>query len=93
MFLDHIIQSRRPTFKELRTRVEKNDGEKPLRSFVKTLTWRAIGTLDTLVISYFITHQESVALSIASVELISKMILYYLHERAWTNVKWGKRKK
>lgn len=52
-------------------------------SLIKTLTWRIIGTLDTMIISYILTGKLDVALGIGSIEVVSKMILYYLHERAW----------
>lgn len=50
----------------------------------KTVSWRIIGTLDTICISYFLTGTLEVAMQIGGVEVISKMILYYLHERAWS---------
>jgi len=52
-------------------------------SLLKTLSWRLIGTLDTMMISYLLTGKMDVALSIGGIEVISKMLLYYLHERAW----------
>jgi len=52
-------------------------------SLLKTLSWRIIGTLDTMLISYILTGKLDVALSIGGIEVVSKMILYYLHERAW----------
>ncbi|MFK7784142.1 MAG: DUF2061 domain-containing protein [Crocinitomicaceae bacterium] len=52
-------------------------------SLLKTISWRVIGTLDTMLISYILTGELSLAVSIGSVEVVSKMILYYLHERAW----------
>jgi uncharacterized membrane protein len=52
-------------------------------SLLKTLSWRIIGTLDTMLISYMLTGKLDVALSIGGIEVVSKMILYYLHERAW----------
>lgn len=61
-------------------------GDKPLKSFVKTISWRIIGTIDTMVISYLITGQISYALSIGSIEVFSKMILYYFHERLWAQI-------
>ena len=65
--------------------------EKPLRSVVKSVSWRLIGTLDTIIISWVITGQVSMALTIGSIELVTKMVLYFLHERFWNNVVWGKR--
>lgn len=61
------------------------------RSLVKSISWRLIGTLDTVVISYFITGKLSFALSIGGIELITKMILYIVHERVWNKINWGKR--
>lgn len=60
------------------------------RSIAKTISWRVIGTLDTVIISYLITGTIALALSIGGVELISKMVLYFFHERTWNNIKWGK---
>jgi hypothetical protein len=42
------------------------------------------------VISRFITGKFGLAAAIASVEVITKIILYYLHERAWAIIPWGK---
>ena len=66
-------------------------GERLSRSFVKSVSWRAIGTIDTIIISYFITGELSFALSIGGIELVTKMILYVIHERVWNTVKWGKK--
>jgi uncharacterized membrane protein len=60
--------------------------DKPVKSFLKSLSWRIVGTLDTMIISYFITGRMSMALSIGSVEVITKTILYYFHERLWVNI-------
>ena len=64
-----------------------NKVDSNLKSLAKTVSWRIVGTLDTMLISYFITGELAMALSIGSVEVVSKMVLYYLHERAWANVK------
>ena len=53
------------------------------RSIVKTITWRIIGTLDTMVLSWIITGNWKWGIAIGGVELITKMVLYYFHERAW----------
>ena len=58
-------------------------GKDHLISFTKGVSWRLIGTLDTIIISYFITGQWKFALSIGTVEVFTKIILYYFHERAW----------
>lgn len=64
--------------------------EKPLRSIVKSISWRLIGTLDTILISWLITGQLKLAFSIGSIELVTKMVLYFFHERIWNGIKWGK---
>jgi uncharacterized membrane protein len=62
-----------------------------VRSFVKAVSWRAVGTLDTFIISFFVTGKVTVAGSIASIEVITKILIYYLHERMWAMVPWGHR--
>ena len=61
------------------------------RSALKAITWRVIGTADTFVISYFITHKAVTAASIAGFEVLTKTILYYFHERGWDRVKCGRK--
>lgn len=55
-------------------------------SLIKTISWRVIGTLDTMLISYLLTGELSVAMSIGGIEVVTKMILYYFHERAWIKI-------
>ena len=63
------------------------------RSAIKAVSWRALGSLDTFVLSYFITGSFVFAGSIASAETFTKVFLYYLHERAWSSLSWGYRTK
>tara|TARA_R110002111_G_scaffold98272_1_gene151604 strand:- start:1018 stop:1449 length:432 start_codon:yes stop_codon:yes gene_type:complete len=53
------------------------------RHFAKTITWRIVGTLDTLLLSWFISNDMSVGLKMGLFELVTKMLLYYVHERVW----------
>jgi len=53
------------------------------RHIVKSITWRIIGTLDTIILSGILTGSWKLGLAIGGVEIITKMILYFLHERAW----------
>lgn len=55
-------------------------------SLIKTISWRVIGTIDTMVISYLLTGQLDIAMSLGGIEVVSKMILYYLHERTWVKI-------
>jgi uncharacterized membrane protein len=64
--------------------------EKPYRSIVKTISWRTTGTLDTIIVSYFITGSLAMAASIGGVEVVTKMFLYYFHERAWNKLNFGR---
>ena len=59
------------------------------RSLAKTLTWRVVASIDTFILSYIITGRLLFAGSIASAEVLTKLILYYLHERGWAHVRWG----
>ena len=61
-----------------------------LRSFIKAVSWRVVGSLDTFLLSLLITGKLKYAVSIASAEAVTKIILYYLHERAWRMVRWGR---
>lgn len=63
--------------------------ESQKRHILKTLSWRAIGTLDTIILSWIITGNPLTGLKIGAVEVITKMILYYLHERTWYNINYG----
>jgi len=62
--------------------------DKPVKSIIKAISWRIIGTIDTMVISYFITGKISLALSIGSLEVFTKTILYYFHERIWSHIQY-----
>ena len=53
------------------------------RHIAKTFSWRIIGTIDTIIISGLLTGSWGVGLAIGGIEIISKMVLYYLHERVW----------
>lgn len=66
----------------LQKRGEKK-GDTASKSLIKTISWRVIGTIDTMVIAYALTGEFTVAASIGSIEVFTKMILYYFHERAW----------
>jgi uncharacterized membrane protein len=53
------------------------------RHIAKTVSWRVIGTLDTMILSGIITGSWEMGLAIGGVEVFTKMFLYFLHERAW----------
>lgn len=59
------------------------------RSGIKAVTWRGIATLDTFLIAWFVTGEPLVGLSIITIEVATKFMLYYVHERAWSKMEWG----
>ena len=67
------------------------------RSLLKTIVWRVIATTDTFILAYFFAsasgacagNEAELAASIAGFEVLTKMILYFFHERAWSRVDWG----
>lgn len=56
-------------------------------SAAKAISWRIVGTIDTMVISYLITGEMVLAISIGGIEVVSKLLLYYFHERLWEYLK------
>ena len=60
-----------------------HDRESHTRSLIKAVTWRTIGTIDTILLSWWLTGRFVLAVSIGAAELVTKTVLYYLHERAW----------
>ena len=59
------------------------------RHVAKTITWRIVGTLDTMIVGWLITGNPITGLKIGGLELITKMILYYFHERIWFKMNLG----
>ncbi len=59
------------------------------RHVAKTVTWRIVGTVDTMLIGWLITGNPITGLKIGGIELITKMILYYFHERIWYKMNLG----
>ena len=64
--------------------------EKYLRSFTKAYGWRIFGSSITVVISYIFTHKVEISLGIGMTEIIVKPLLYFIYERIWLKIKWGK---
>jgi uncharacterized membrane protein len=61
-----------------------------LRSLAKAVSWRIVGSADTFVLSLIFTGSGKYAISIATTEALTKIALYYFHERAWRRVRWGR---
>ena len=62
------------------------------RHIGKTITWRMVGTLDTIVISWIISGNPMTGLKIGVSEVLTKMVFYYIHERMWHKSKYGLKK-
>jgi uncharacterized membrane protein len=60
------------------------------RSIVKTVSWRLTGSGATFLVSYLITGNFNMAGTIALIQLTTNTILYYVHERIWNKINWGK---
>ena len=58
------------------------------RHLAKTITWRIVGTIDTMILGWLITGSLKMGLAIGGTEVVTKMFLYFFHERAW--YKWGR---
>lgn len=84
MLVDIVINSKKTRNPESSSK----DGLK--RTLAKTISWRVIGTLDTVIIAYIITGTINSAISIGGIELVTKMALYFFHERTWNKINWGK---
>lgn len=59
-------------------------------SFAKAVSWRFFGSLDTMILSWLVTGKFRYAVTIAGAEAVTKIVLYYGHERIWRLVRWGK---
>lgn len=74
----------------IESRVEKAS---PARTIAKTVSWRIVASVTTFVIFYYTTGEKVTAAIIGAsvgLEAVAKMIIYYIHERLWENVDWGK---
>ena len=63
-----------------------------LRSVLKAISWRIVGTLDTMALGWIITGSPLMGLKIGALELFTKFILYYIHERIWLRSNFGTQK-
>jgi uncharacterized membrane protein len=59
------------------------------RHIAKTITWRIVGTVDTMLLGWFVSGDIKIGLSVGGLELITKMGLYYVHERVWYKSNFG----
>lgn len=62
------------------------------RSVLKTISWRIVASLTTGVVVFIFTGELVLSLGVIGVEGITKILFYYLHERVWNMIHWGKAK-
>jgi uncharacterized membrane protein len=74
MIIDSLLLRRRASIK---------------RHIAKTITWRILATLDTIVLSWLVTGNTAFALKIGGFEVCTKMVFYFLHERLWFKINFG----
>ena len=59
------------------------------RHIAKTFTWRIVGTVDTMVLGWIITGNPATGVKIGGFEILTKMVLYFIHERVWYKINFG----
>lgn len=73
---------------KIRAGITEN-GDSKKRHIAKTITWRIVGTIDTMILAWIISGDLMIGLKVGGAEVVTKMILYYLHERAWYKLNFG----
>ena len=86
-FLHERLWSRLSWDRELDEEGHHRDGRR--RSATKTATYRILASLDTMVLGLIFTGSVATAISIGGLEVFSKLVLYFFHERFWARVRWG----
>ena len=74
---------------EQQTPISGGVEESRWRSLAKGISWRIVGTIDTIVIAAIITRNLKISITIGTIEVFTKVILYAIHERVWLRIKWG----
>ncbi len=65
--------------------------DKHKRTIAKTISFRVLATITTMILVYIFTKDLAITGSIGLLETVSKLVLYYGHERAWEKIHWGKK--
>ena len=83
------------SYEDVKGNVKRNEGlrgggmERRTRSLIKAFSWRALASTTTGFIVYVLTGNYIISLSAAFIEFCVKPVLYYFHERLWSNIQWG----
>ena len=59
------------------------------RHIAKTITWRIVGTIDTMILGWIVSGDPWTGVKIGGLEVTTKMLLYYVHERVWFRINFG----
>lgn len=59
------------------------------RHVLKTFSWRGVGTLDTIILGWIISGNPMTGVKIGGAEVITKMLLYFGHEKLWYKINFG----
>ena len=73
-------------------KIPNSDGDSHIRTIIKAVSWRVIATLSTMTIVFLFTREIILSLGVGLVEVIAKITFYYIHERTWHKISWGKNK-
>ena len=57
---------------------------------MKAISWRALATCTTVLLVFIFTRRLVVSIEVGMAELVIKTFLYYLHERLWEWIRFGK---
>lgn len=71
-------------------KIAASNGEYHYRSWVKALSYRVTGTMYSFAILYFVTGKLVLSLSLSGIEIVSKILLFYMHERVWDKLSFGR---
>ena len=64
-------------------------GESSWRSLAKAFCWRAVGSFGTVTLAFTLTHDSALTAIIGGGEVLTKIVVFYLHERVWARIGFG----
>lgn len=67
--------------------------EKPVRSLMKAVSWRVVATLTTIILVFIFTGNIIISGGVGFAEFFVKIAVYYLHERFWNLLDFGREDK
>lgn len=86
----HLLNIVLPRLSYQTTIMKHQAAETQKRTLVKTISWRVVATLTTALLVFAFTGNFTIALEVGAFEVVAKLLLYYLHERGWSHIPWGR---